>query len=217
MGFKGNFITEEQKKFSLCNWECRYESHKTPEYCQLSLWHDKVNEIPKGIYGTWVYQGHVFKCIHPIGIYSIFLVDQSGSMESKSSGPTNLVIKQKMNNMIGASIQAIYDFCKKRDSLSPKDKSALIGFNDKANKIFENIPIGNEEILKNCLSKLNPRGGTFFVNAFKEAKTILEGIDRKELIPIIILLTDGLDHGFEDTIAFLKNDVSILILFNSYI
>ena len=138
-------------------------------------------------------------------------------MESKSSGPTNLVIKQKMNNMIGASIQAIYDFCKKRDSLSPKDKSALIGFNDKANKIFENIPIGNEEILKNCLSKLNPRGGTFFVNAFKEAKTILEGIDRKELIPIIILLTDGLDHGFEDTIAFLKNDVSILILFNSYI
>lgn len=43
-------------------------------------------------------------------------------MESKSSGPTNLVIKQKMNNMIGASIQAIYDFCKKRDSLSPKEK-----------------------------------------------------------------------------------------------
>jgi len=52
-----------------------------------------------------------------------------------------------MNNMIGASIQAIYDFCKKRDSLSPKDKSALIGFNDKADKIFENIPIGNDEIL----------------------------------------------------------------------
>ena len=138
-------------------------------------------------------------------------------MESKSSGPTNLVIKQKMNNMIGASIQAIYDFCKRRDSLNPKDKSALIGFNDKADKIFENIPIGNEEILNNCLTKLNPKGGTHFVNAFKEAKTILEGIDRKELIPIIILLTDGLDHGFEDTIAFLKNDVSILILFNSYI
>ena len=124
-------------------------------------------------------------------------------MESKSSGPTNLVIKQKMNNMIGASIQAIYDFCKKRDSLSPKDKSALIGFNDKANKIFENIPIGNEEILKNCLTKLNPKGATLFLNAFKEAKTILEDINRKEHIPIIILLTDGLDHGFEDTIQLL--------------
>ena len=114
MGFKGNFIFDEQKKFSLCNWKCRYESYQTPEYCQLSLWHDKVNEIPKGIYGTWVSQGHVFKCIHPIGIYSIFLVDQSGSM------------------MIGASIQSIYDFCKKRDSLSPKDKSALIGFNEQS-------------------------------------------------------------------------------------
>jgi len=121
-----------------------------------------------------------------------------------------------MNNMIGASIQAIYDFCKKRDSLSPKDKSALIGFNDKADKIFENIPIGNDEILNNCLTKLNPKGGTYFVNAFKEAKTILEGIDRKEHTPIIILLTDGLDHGYKDTIEFLKNDVSI-ILFNSFI
>ena len=216
LGFKGNFISEEQKKFSLCNWKCKYESHQTPEYCQLSLWHDNVNEIPKGIYGTWVSQGHVFKCIHLIGIYSIFLVDQSGSMKSKSSEPTNPVIKEKMNNMIGASIQAIYDFCKKRDSLSPKDKSALIGFNDKADKIFENIPIGNNEILNYCLTKLNPKGGTYFVNAFKEAKTILEGIDRKEHTPIIILLTDGLDHGYKDTIEFLKNDVSI-ILFNSFI
>ena len=74
---------------------------------------------------------------------------------------------------------------------------------NKVDKIFENFPIGNEEILKNCLTNLNPKGGTFFVNAFKEAKTILEGIDRKEHIPIIILLTDGLDHGFEDTIQLL--------------
>ena len=149
MKFNARFIDEEQKKYSLCNWKCKYSSHQLPEYCQLPLWHEKVKEIPKGIHGTWIFEGHVFKCVHPIGVYSIFLVDQSGSMESESIKPTNKVIQEKMNNMIGASIQAIDNFCKQRASLSPKDMTALIGFNDNSNKIFENVSIGSEEILYN--------------------------------------------------------------------
>ena len=211
--FKGNFISEEEKKFSLCNWKCKYESHQTPEYCQLPLWHEKVNEIPKDIYGVWIYEGHVFKCIHPHGIYSIFLVDQSGSMASQSEVPNNIQINLRMNNMLGATIQALYNFCKKRAALSPKDKCALIGFNDKANKIFENVSIGEDTILDICLSKLKPDGLTLFETAFKEAKKILDNIDRKELIPIIILLTDGLDKDSQKTINYIKNEVSFFFNF----
>ena len=211
--FKGNFTFEEEKKFSLCNWKCKYELHQTPEYCQLPLWHKEVKEIPKDIYGVWIYQGHVFKCIHPQGIYSIFLVDQSGSMGSLSEVPTNLFIQQKMNNMLGASIQAIYNFCQTRAVLSPKDKCALIGFNGEANIIFENVPIGENEILNTCLSKLKPDGYTLFENAFKKAKIILDSLNRKELIPIIILLTDGLDFGSENTINYIKNEVSFFLIY----
>ena len=206
--FKGNFTSEEEKKFSLCNWKCKYESHQTPEYCQLPLWHEKVKEVPKDTYGIWIYEGHVFKCIHHHGIYSIFLVDQSGSMSSQSEVPNNFLIQLTMNNMLGASIEAIYNFCKQRAFLSPKDKCALIGFNDKANKIFENVSIGEDKILDICLSKLKPDGNTLFETAFKEAKKIIDNIDRKELIPIIILLTDGLDHDSEKTINYIKNEVS---------
>ena len=59
--FKGNFITDEIKKFSLCNWKCKYESHQMPEYCQLPLWHEEVKEIPKNVYGQWICQGHVIQ------------------------------------------------------------------------------------------------------------------------------------------------------------
>ena len=208
--FKGNFTSDEEKRFSLCNWKCKCESHQTPEYCQLPLWHDKVDIIPKGVHGTWISQGHVFKCVHPMGVYSIFLVDQSGSMMSKSSCPTNKFIgkNNKMNNMIGAAIQAIDTFCKKRALLSPKDKVTLIGFNNKTARIFTNLPVESNEIIQNCIKKLKPDGSTLFINAFKEAKEIIDNLDRKEFIPMIILLTDGLDHKHEETIKYIKNEVS---------
>ena len=203
--FKSNFTTEEQKKFSLCNWKCKYPGHQTPEYCQLSLWHEKTKIIPNGVYGKWIYEGHVFKCSHPIAIYSIFLVDQSGSMESSSQNPTNPKIKEKLNNMLGATIQAIDSFCKLRNEKSIKDKCSLIGFNDSAKLILKDIYMEqNENITNTCLSKLKAEGYTKFYKAFEESQLILNEIDRNEYIPIIILLTDGLDHGYDKTKSYVK-------------
>ena len=207
--FNGNFTSNEEKTFKLCNWKCKYESHQTIEYCQLPLWHKEISYIPKGIYANWVGQGHAFKCIHPIGVYSIFLLDESGSMERKSSLPNDDIIKFKMDNMIGASIQAILDYCKIRNSLNPKDISALIGFNDKAHLIYQNVYVNQiREITNKCISNVKPNGCTFFVNAFKEASRILENIDRKQYVPFIIILSDGLDHGFKETEDYLNNEVS---------
>ena len=118
-----------------------------------------------------------------------------------------------MNNMLGASIEALLNYCKKRFAINVKDMCALIGFNENATLICENICVGeNEEIKNNCLNKLNPCGRTYFINAFKEAKKILEKLkDKKEYIPVIILLTDGLDFNSEETIKYIENDVSITL------
>ena len=214
--FKSNFTTEEQKKFSLCNWKCKYTGHQTSEYCQLSLWHEKTKIIPNGVYGKWIYEGHVFKCSHPIAIYSIFLVDQSESMKSISQNPTNQKIKEKLNNMLGASIQAIDSFCKLRNEKSVKDKCSLIGFNISAKLIVKDIYMEENETITNiCLSNLKPEGGTIFYKAFQESYLILKEIDRNEYIPIIILLTDGIDHGYKKTKPFVEKvrNIFLILLF----
>jgi hypothetical protein len=201
-----NFTTEDQKRFSLCNWKCKYSSHQIDEYCQLTLWHDPQTQIPDRVYGKWIYEGHVFKCSHPNGVYSIFLVDQSGSMKSKSVRPINRIIKNKLDNMLGSSIQAISNFCKIRTEQNFKDKCSLIGFSDKAKIIFKDVDIdNNEKIINDCLSNLVPLDWTNFKNAFEESCKILEEIKRNEFLPIIILLTDGLDHYYELTIPFIEN------------
>ena len=224
--FKGNFNEEEKNKFNLCDWKCDDRNHKIKEYCQLSLWHDPltVNFVPNGVHGNWVCKGHVFKCIHPNGNYFIFLVDQSGSMQNNSIKPTT-DIGNKLCNKLGASIEAIINFCKKRYANNKKDIGALIGFNSKASLIFENISLDKiEEIKKSCLQHLIPQGKTYFIQAFKEASKILEkmnnnendNINRRNYNPVIILLTDGLDHNPKETISFLENEVSN-IFYNIYI
>ena len=217
--FKGIFKDEDKNKFNLCNWYCTDEKHSPKEFCQLTLWHDKYigNSIPKEVKGKWITsQGHILNCIHPKGVYTIFLIDQSGSMESNSIRPNKNEIKRVMDNMLGCAIEAIINYCNKRNSINPKDKCALIGYNDKASLIFDNMFIGEiNEIKKNCLIKLKPEGCTYFINAFKEAKKIIENInDRNEYRPVIILLTDGLDFNYEETINYIKNDVSNF-LYNS--
>jgi len=201
--FKADFTPTQQKQFSLSNWKCKYTSHQTPEYCQLHLWHDTIDEIPNGVYGNWIYKGHVFKCIHPIAIYSLLLIDKSKSMESNSSIPTNDKNKQKLNNMLGTAIQTIDYFCKLRKEKSVNDKCAIIGFNNSAQLILKDTYVNdNENIINTCISNLKPEGGTKFYKAIKESGNILKEIKRNEYIPIIILLTDGLDHSYDKTKSY---------------
>ena len=216
--FKSNYITkEEKKKFSMCGWKCKYSIHQIPEYCQLPLWHQPIDKMPfgpGGNLGEWISNGHVLKCKHDIGIYTIFLVDSSGSMNSQSHTPNNLGIQEKMNNMMGAAIQAIDSYCKIRAELSPKDLCSLYGFNAQAFDLFENISITNNDIILNsCLERLKPDGFTTFKNAFEKAFDLISSpnFNRNDYIPIIILLTDGLDHGHEETIPYIEK-VSIFII-----
>ena len=217
--FKSQLITQQDKKlFSLCNWKCKYSIHQIPEYCQLPLWHVPVKEMPKGPggnLGEWISRGHVLKCKHDIGIYTIFLIDSSGSMNSNTHVPSNNYIWEKRPNMIGAAIQAIYSYCEIREKSSPKDKCALFGFNKQAFMVFENFGVEErDKILNKCFGGLKPNGFTLFEDAFVKAFDLInnQNFDRNEFIPIIILLTDGLDHGHEKTIPFIE-EVSNIIIF----
>ena len=195
------YLTQEEKKrFNLCNWKCKDKIHQIPEYCQLPLWHEPVESIPSGIYGTSVYNGHVFRCKHTRGAYNIFLIDCSGSMESKSEVPYIPKIKDKMCNMLGAAIQEVYRYCKIRAVESYKDKCAFFGFDDGVYEVLTDRSIDeNDVFLDECLDKLRPRGCTYYLGAFKKAFNLFvdSRFYKTELIPVIILLTDDLlifDH-----------------------
>ena len=147
----------------MCNWKCKDKNHQIPEYCQLTLWHEPTQTIPSGIYGTSVYNGHVFKCKHTRGAYNIFLIDCSGSMESKSEVPNIPKIKDKMCNMLGAAIQEAYRYCKIRAVESYKDKCAFFGFDHRVfvyDELVNRSIDENESFLDECLDKLRPGGGT---------------------------------------------------------
>ena len=206
--FQTHFSLSDKEIFSLCNYICKTENHPKREFCQLSLWHKEFKEkkIPKG---TWVLEGHIFRCSHAV-CNSIFLVDQSESMNSNSITPTIPDIKKGMNNITGAFIEAILNYCKIRNEIEGKEIISLIGFNDKASLIFENIPIGNnEEIKNNCISKMKPLGNINFLNAFIEAKKILNNINENMYIPIIIFLTNRLGFDLEETLEYIEYVIHI--------
>ena len=130
-------------------------------------------------------------------------------MCSESQKPSNQEILEKMPNMLGAAIEAIVTFCKDREILSPKDKCSLFGFNKIAFDVYKNIDIkthNQKEIMDSYFEKLKPDGFTKFKDAFEKAYDLIlnSNINRNELIPVIILLTDGLDHGHEETIPYVK-------------
>jgi len=211
LNYETNFTDEEKKKFSLCDWMCTNKTHIIREFCIQDLWHRPIEGdiVPNDLDGNWVSRGHVFKCSHPKGIFVIFLVDQSGSMSDESIKPTT-DISTKLNNMLGASIEAIIDFCNKRRGINEKDRGTLIGFNNDASLIFENIKLGDiDTIKKECITKLSPKGGTSFLNAFKEASIQLNKVSDDNYHKIIILLSDGLDGSPNETLNYIKNDLMI--------
>ena len=186
--------------FNLCDSICPCDKD-TPErhnYCSRELWHAK--DIP-----------HKFNCDHPV--YTIFLIDRSGSMGSSLIKPKDEEIKKKHNNMLGATIEALLIYCEKRNLINGREKCALIGYDYEATVIFKDYNVNDEYNIKNkCLSELEANGGTVFENAFKKAKEILEEInDKKEYIPVIILLTDGIDFYPEKTNNYIKDKVSLFI------
>ena len=207
------FPKDKKELFDKCDCYCPCKLHDPHNnkfnYCIRDIMHGK--DIPKELKTKeWFSpEGHVFDCDHPSGIYTIFLIDRSGSMDSKSIEPSMRDINQSQihNNMLGASIESLLKFCEKRFTINRREKCALIGYDDYAKIIFEDKYVEEkDEIKKMSLANLYPRGGTEFKKAFEESKKILDIINiQKQYRPIIILLTDGEDFHPNETIEFVKN------------
>ena len=136
-------------------------------------------------------------------------------MDSELIKPTgdDSSISQKHDNMLGATIEVLLHFCEKRSIINRREKCALIGYDNKAKLIFKELYVSDENIKKMCLSELSTGGGTEFKEAFSEAQLLVDEINnKKEYIPIIILLTDGDDFHPEETIEKVEK-VSLFILF----
>ena len=120
--------------------------------------------------------------------------------------------KTDINWLITINLNPYGNYCKIRNYKSPKDKCALISFNHEAEIVMRDAFVEHyEQIVDECLDKLEPYGQTYFLNAFIAAEHIINSVNRKEIIPIIILLTDGEDHFPQETLTFIDN-VSKLIL-----
>ena len=206
------FSSEKKKQFELCGCICPCEEHDPKNnkfnYCKREVFHGK--DIPYSLKGDWISpEGHVFNCNHPSGIYTIFLIDHSGPMGSTLIKPKRNDISQSSyhNNMLGASIEILLHFCRKRHSINRIEKCALIGYCHYASLIFTDIYVGEEDKIKKvCLSGLKADGGFECKGAFREAKKLLDDINnKKEYVPIIILLTCGDDFYPNETIDFVKN------------
>ena len=212
--FEDDFNYDEINKFYLCNWKCEHNSHKANKeriFCKCPLWHkEDYKDQHQNLQYQWEYKGHLFDCKHNT-VYTIFLVDQSGSMESKSKLPSLYEYKEKLDNMLGCTIEVIIDYCKKRNQINHNDICSLIAYSTNAKPIFKKLNVWDPKIKEECLSNLHPDGATYFVKAFKEADKLIKDLRKDEnnnFNPVIILLTDGLDHDSKATLDFLNNTVS---------
>lgn len=192
------------KQSLLCNFYCNGDHENEPDekirkaekiYCKLPLWHEG--------------EAHPFECSHSNENHTIFLVDQSGSMECDSVKPNRKYLKN--DNMLGAAIEAILEYCQARAGFNPYEKCSLIGYESKSHLIFEFLQINKiDEIKAKCVDNLKPTGGTYFYPAFIMAKPIVDEIKKKGNIPVIILLTDGLDFEHEKTLNYIQNEVNFI-------
>ena len=91
-----------------------------------------MKNIPEELKGKWLSpEGHKFYCEHehPSGIYTIFLIDTSGSMDSEETKPSNEEIQKSkgLNNMLGSAIEVLLHFTEARNAINRREKCALIG------------------------------------------------------------------------------------------
>ena len=209
--FDNQIEYEIKRKFELCDCVCPCDKQNQLYYCQRELWHMK--NIPEELKGKWLSpEGHKFDCEHPSGIYTIFLIDTSGSMDSEKTKPSNEEIQksQGLNNMLGSAIEVLLHFTEARNAINRREKCALIGYDNYAVLKFKDRYVNEPEIKKKCL-ELKTGGGTEFKEAFKEAKILVNEINEKrEYKPVIILLTDGDTFHPDQAIIEAKN-VSIFL------
>lgn len=135
----------------------------------------------------------------PIGPYlNAIVLDKSGSMDNSDFHPSR----------IAAAKNAIEVFAARRAQLSPKDRLAIIGFDDYA-RVYLPWSLAGQDLSK-ALRRIVADGGTDLEAGLNQAYQMILWKMSSALMPRILLLSDG--HG-DDPIKRAKQikDHGILI------
>ncbi|KAL0222099.1 hypothetical protein RCL1_001953 [Eukaryota sp. TZLM3-RCL] len=191
--FDPQFQADEVELFGKCSTICGAD-HENPSFCVLDLFHaPHSGPLPDGMISGYQCNGHVFPCTHSSsGTYHSFLiVDRSGSMSSTSSKPYQSWISQK--NILGAAVEAMYNFQQKRAAQNPNDFISVIEFDSNATLLLDSLNITNDETFRSSINSLYPRGGTEFYYGIEVAVSNWRRNERSSHTPLFILLSDGGD------------------------
>ena len=126
----------------------------------------------------------------------IFLVDRSGSMNSKDSTPSqDFCADPTYRNRLGCAYEACHRFVEMRQAEGASDLVSLILFGTEAVNA-----ISSEQMRPSMITDLMCKpghsvlGGTAFHSGLEKAWSLIEQ-DRSTLPVLIMFMTDGDDHG----------------------
>lgn len=123
----------------------------------------------------------------------VFCLDRSGSMASRSSGPSKLdLAKEGVRRTL--------------DLLHPKDRVGIIGFDSSASWHFPLNTVDKKSQVEEALGTMYPGGGTNICPALIEAHNVLAKSDSE--LKHLILLTDGRSQqgDYETVMADCRRD-----------
>ena len=116
------------------------------------------------------------------------------------------------NNRLGCVIHVVDNYVKKRLSINNNDIFSFVTFNDGGQIIFQNYKyekLNSMDLIEECMNLIGqPCGYTSFLEGFKKAKDIFTTINKEIFKPVMILLSDGGDHHENETIEYIKENVS---------
>lgn len=114
-----------------------------------------------------------------------------------------------LNNKLGVVYEAILSYTNIRQARSPGDLISFVAFDDRADVVFEQLPVGSEYL--GSLLRVHPRGGTLFTQGLFHAFDMLRrhrstrsSSGAPGHLPVFILLTDSGAHDVQPTLSFLQ-------------
>jgi len=110
-------------------------------------------------------------------------------MKAADAKPSKAHLTQRVNNRIGAVIEAVENYIEKRKASNSSDLISIISFDDKVLLSLEAIKV--TDFNPKSLETVQPLGGTAFDPPLIKAEEILQRNPPIHHVPFIFFLSDG--------------------------
>ncbi|CAE6410576.1 unnamed protein product [Rhizoctonia solani] len=211
-GFQDPYSREQQAEFAKCDVMCSGPEHNAtattaanPSYCNLPIFHPPQNRRAVPANGYVSADGHYFGCVNPARLqqayHVIFVIDSSGSMDSRDrtplpNTPVSQLLKTRCNNRYGAVLSALHGFWLSREAghttgQPRQDAYSVITFNNHPTTRLANDFTSTTDRLLSQLLQTSASGGTNFNLALAHAQTLIRTHWNSDKAPVLVFLSDG--------------------------